>query len=126
MNALIRKYLKSGVTLFALLDSCHSGTMLDLRYNYLDYSETPKDTDTVGNVILISGCKDNQTSEDAYVNNIFQGAMTWAFLGNLQPKITWRQLLTNMDASLAGSDYTQVPQLSSGKFIDLDSKFLFA
>ena len=39
---IIDKHLKSGVTLFLLMDCCHSGTLLDLKYRYLttnDYSE---------------------------------------------------------------------------------------
>ena len=126
LNALIRVYLKPNVTFFAILDSCHSGTALDLKYQYLDYSENPKNIETAGNVIMISGCRDDQYSSDAYINSTSQGAMTWAFLKNLQPQITWRQLVTNMCTSLAESEYTQIPKLSSGKFVDLDSKFLFA
>jgi hypothetical protein len=126
LNALIRAYLKPNVTFFAILDSCHSGTALDFKYQYLDYSENPKNIETVGNMIMISGCRDDQYSADAYINSKSQGAMTWAFLKNLQPQITWRQLVTNMCTSLSESEYTQIPKLSSGKFVDIDSKFLFA
>jgi hypothetical protein len=99
---------------------------MDLKYNYMDYLENPKNVEPGGNVIMISGCKDEQTSADAYINGKSQGAMSWAFLGNLQPDVTWRQLVTNMCFSLSESGYTQVPKISSGKFINLDSKFLFA
>jgi metacaspase-1 len=126
LNLIIKRYLKPGVTLFALTDCCHSGTIMDLKYNYIDYLENPKNTETGGNVIMISGCKDEQTSADAYINGKSQGAMTWAFLGNLQPDITWRKLVENMCFSLKESGYTQIPKLSSGKFINPDSKFLFA
>lgn len=126
LNALIKIHLKSKVTLFAILDCCHSGTALDLKYQYLDYIENPKNIDTVGNVIMISGSRDDQYSSDAFINYKFQGAMTWSFLKNLQPQITWRQLVTNMCMSLSESEYTQIPKLSSGKFMDIDSKFLFA
>ena len=126
LNLIIRQNMKPGVTLFALLDCCHSGTVMDLKYNYLHYLENPKNAETAGNVIMISGCRDEQTSADAYEDGKYQGAMTWAFLGNLQPNITWRQLVMNMCSSLTKSGYTQVPKISSGKFINLDSKFLFA
>jgi hypothetical protein len=77
-------------------------------------------------VIMISGCRDEQTSADAFINGKSQGAMSWAFLANLQPDVTWRKLVENMCFSLKESGYTQVPKISSGKFINLDSKFLFA
>ena len=126
LSLIIRFYLKPGVTLFVLTDCCHSGTVMDLKYNYIDYSENPKNVESRGNVIMISGCRDDQTSADAYINGKSQGAMTWAFLANLQPDITWRQLVENMCFSLKESGYTQVPKISSGRFINLDSKFLFA
>lgn len=126
LNLIIKQYLKSGVTLFVIIDCCHSGTIMDLKYNYIDYSENPKNAETPGNVIMISGCRDEETSEEAYINGKIQGAMTCAFLANLQPGITWRKLIENMRFSLSESGYTQVPKLSSGKFINIDSKFLFA
>ena len=126
LNLIIKQRLKSGVTLFVLTDCCHSGTILDLKYNYIDYLENPKNAETSGNVIMVSGCRDEQTSADAYINGKSQGAMTWAFLANLQPEVTWRKLVENMCFSLSESGYTQVPKISSGKFINLDSKFLFA
>ena len=126
LNLIIKQRLKSGVTLFVLTDCCHSGTILDLKYNYIGYLENPKNAETSGHVIMISGCRDEQTSADAYINGKSQGAMTWAFLANLQPEVTWRKLVENMCFSLKESGYTQVPKISSGRFINLDSKFLFA
>lgn len=124
INSYIKLYLKPNVTLFAVFDSCHSGTMMDLKYNYMDYIENPKSIDTIGNVIMISGCKDEQTSADAFINSKFQGAMTWSLLNNIKPNITWRQLIVNMKNSLAKSEFTQIPKLSSGRLIDLESKFI--
>jgi len=124
INAYIKAYLKPNVNLFAIFDSCHSGTMMDLKYTYMDYIENPTSIDTVGNVIMISGCKDDQTSAEEFINNKPQGAMTWSFLNNIKPNISWRQLIVNMQNSLVTSGFTQIPKLSSGKLIDLDSKFI--
>ena len=126
LNLIIKQRLKTGVTLFILTDCCHSGTIMDLKYNYIDYLENPKNAETGGSVVMISGCRDEQTSADAFINGKSQGAMTWAFLANLQPQVTWRKLVENMCFSLKESGYTQVPKISSGRFINLDSKFLFA
>ena len=130
IKTFINNNLKKDVTLFALFDCCHSGTILDLRFQYFDSenydnsTENTKETETIGNIIMISGCKDNQTSADAYINSNFQGAMTWSFLDtvNKNPNLTWRDLITTMRSSLKVSKYQQIPQLSSGKKLDLNAK----
>lgn len=120
LTNIVSKYLKNGVNLFALFDSCHSGTILDLKYQYLNNSNKNninlKYKKTNGNVIMISGCLDNQFSEDAYINNTSQGAMTWSFLEsiNKNPSIKWFDLIKNMRNLLKTNGYNQIPQLSSG------------
>ena len=73
---------------------------------------------------MISGCRDKQTSADAYINSTFQGAMTWAFLDtvNKNPNLSWKELITTMRSSLKTSKYEQFPQLSSGKKLELTTK----
>jgi hypothetical protein len=130
IKILINTHLKKDVTLFALFDCCHSGTILDLRYQYFDSekkdnsTENTKGTETIGNVIMISGCMDNQTSDDAFINSKYQGAMTWSFLEvvNKNPNVTWKELITTMRSTLKTSKYQQIPQLSSGKKLDLTNK----
>jgi len=126
----INNNLKKNVTLFALFDCCHSGTILDLRYQYFDSensdnsSENTNVSETVGNIIMISGCMDNQTSEEVFFNKKNQGAMTWAFLDtiNKTPNLTWKDLITTMRSSLKSSNYQQIPQLSSGKKLDINTQ----
>jgi hypothetical protein len=50
--------------------------------------------------------------------------MTWSFLDtvNKNPNLTWKDLLTNMRSALKTSKYQQIPQLSSGKKLDLSAK----
>ncbi len=130
LKLIIQTYLKKEVTLFALFDSCFSGSVLDLKYQYIDslnsntYSENPKNANTNGNVFLISGCTDEQTSEDAYINNKFNGAMTWAFLEciNKNNSLSLRETIQNMRKLLTDLKYDQTPQLSSGRFYDIDNK----
>jgi len=131
LKSLIQLHLKKGVTLFALFDCCFSGTVLDLKYQYLDSLENNtftvdnNDTETMSNVIMISGCNDTQTSADAYMEQKYQGAMTWAFLNSLKENSTtsnlsWKKLLIDMRDKLKNSKFTQLPQLSSGTLIDIN------
>lgn len=128
LKRIIQTNLKKDVTLFALFDSCFSGSVLDLRYQYLDslnydsFTENNKQLDTQGNVLMISGCSDKQTSADASINNKYSGAMTWSFLECVTPDICWRDLLKNMRTKLLSSSFTQLPQLSSGSIFNIDSK----
>ena len=73
---------------------------------------------------MISGCTEEQTSADAYINNMSQGAMTWALLESLKTSSnkTWRELIKSMRELLKTSEYEQIPQFASGNFIDIDSK----
>jgi hypothetical protein len=135
LKALIQTYLKKNVTLFALFDCCFSGTVLDLKYQYLDsldndnFTVNTNEVETNGNVIMISGCNDNQTSADAYINAKYQGAMTWALLSSLnatQTKpLSWRNLLTQMRDTLKTSQFEQLPQLSTGCFMDINKLVCF-
>lgn len=130
LKNIIQNNLKEGVTMFALFDSCFSGTVLDLKYQYLDstnydnFTENNNNLETLGNVCMISGCMDSQTSVDAYINNKPQGAMTWSFLESLKTleNPTWRELVKNMRDILKINGLEQIPQFSSGKVMDIDAK----
>lgn len=129
LKALIQTYLKPGVTLFAMFDSCFSGSVLDLKYQYFDslnydnYIENEKQLETQGNVFMISGCTDKQTSADAVIDNKACGAMTWSFLEAAKEKTscTWRELIKSMRDKLKLSKFNQIPQFSSGTFVDIDA-----
>jgi hypothetical protein len=69
--------------------------------------------------ILLSGCRDDQTSADAFINNEPCGAMTWAFLFALdnlgfyegkQP--SWINVHAMMLHVLSTNGYSQIPQLT--------------
>ena len=121
------QFLKKDVTLVALFDSCHSGTVLDLKYQYLDNVDVkiyPTNLETAGKVFMISGCMDNQTSADAWIENKAQGAMTWALLESLKTvhTRTWRLLIQSMRKLLKEKGYDQIPQFASGTLEDIDSR----
>lgn len=128
LKTIIQTNLKSGVTLFAMFDSCFSGTLLDLRYQYMDsldydnYRENSKTLETLGDVFMISGCTDKQISMDSVFNNQANGAMTWSLLESLKqnPTCSWRELIKKMRDLLKEYKYQQIPQFSSGTFADID------
>ena len=132
-KTIIHQKLKTGATLIALFDSCHSGTILDIKYSYPSYTTSVSNSlntiDTNGNVILISGCLDNQTSAEAnIVEGKMSGAMTWSLLETLKQYptgLTWNTLLTNMRKLLNSTGFNQIPQLSSGRPLNTSSLVLF-
>lgn len=133
--------LPAGCKLFTIFDCCHSGTMFDLKYNYLFKSTDQFNTyqinlekhvkDTLCDVTMISGCLDDQTSADAYINRKPQGAMTYSFLSaykRLQgagKKLTCQNLMKLLHLYIKEGQYTQFPQLSTGKLINLNTPISF-
>lgn len=130
LKALLTKYIVEGITFIGFFDCCYSGTMLDLKYQWSNILFKNKDTrnkkfsETKGDVIMISGCNDTQTSSDANFNGKFAGAMRWALMKSLQdkPEITWAELLKNMRSLLKNAGFTQIPQLSTGRKFDINKR----
>jgi len=124
--------LPSNVKLVMMVDACHSGTMCDLKFDYdknnLGYSGSSKKSQSKCDVVMISGCMDSQTSADAYLRNKgkfqYQGAMTASFLANYHDNISYYDLLTKMRKWLKNRSFDQIPQLSSGKLINIRKPFL--
>lgn len=148
----LRKHLvdrvPAGVKLVVLLDCCHSGTGLDLRWNYEDRSTLVKRTHKFSlhdwnlvqtcredrktprsacNVICLSGCHDSQVSMDTVFENSAVGAMTYAFLSAVQNAkvrgkvMTCEYILKYVSCFLKQHNYKQRPQLSAGTRTSLAS-----
>jgi len=68
----------------------------------------------IQNHVLLSGCKDNQTSADAYINNKYQGALTANLLRalTLSPRANWPTIHRKAVSTLKGAGFAQDPQLS--------------
>jgi hypothetical protein len=132
--------LRSDQKLFCILDCCHSGTGMDLKYNLYeryggvgsagggtmilraDYKAMPS---TEGSCVMLSGCMDSQTSADAFIAKTYQGALTANFLKTVteQPVLSYAQLVSGVRKNLKEGKYDQIPMLSSGKAMPLTDRF---
>jgi len=71
--------------------------------------------------MLLSGCRDNQTSADATFNGKWHGALTYALLNSLQnnSNLSWKDIHKQIIIKLKTDGFTQVPQLSGpSKLLD--------
>lgn len=122
INDVIVKPLPRGVKLHAIIDACHSGTVLDLpflcrmdrsgRYVWEDQSPPSgvwKGTNG-GEVISFSGCDDDQTSADtAALSKVTStGAMTFSFIQAIEQgqATTYGNMLNHIRSTIrnTGSD----------------------
>jgi hypothetical protein len=144
IRALLVNRVPRGARLYVILDCCHNGTGCDIRYKYEDFSRllrpatartSPvwrtqqkaftdgKYTDTAGEVYMISGCRDEQTSADAYINNAFAGALTYAVFAILRANqasirtYSWSALLRDVRYFMRVNKYDQIPQIMTGQLI---------
>lgn len=121
------------VTLIAIFDCCHSGSICDLRWNYT-FSEYVVSSweenmnETQGNIVVISGCMDNQTSADAFIQYQSQGAFTFCLLEVLRQhnyNISVKELLRKVDILLASNSFPQRSQVSCSKNDLFEKAFSF-
>ena len=117
---LIRTHLKG--SLFAIFDSCFSGSMLDLKYRYSYKEDRLIENDapeTIQDIYLLSA-SDN-LSYEVKINNKFYGILT--LLLEKADKTTWRNLIRSIvfldkHDDIPINDY---PVFSTSKKIDMDS-----
>jgi hypothetical protein len=143
LRTLLVNKVPRGARLYVILDCCHNGTGCDVRYKYEDYSillsppsaRTPvwrtqqkafsngNYTNTAGEVFMISGSRDEQTSADAYINNDFAGALTYAVFAILRANqatirtYSWSSLLRDVRHFMRTNRYSQIPQIMTGQLI---------
>jgi hypothetical protein len=68
--------------------------------------------------VLITGCRDTQTSADAFINGRYNGALTFGLVEAIRAAkgdLTYRELHDRASAVLRKRKFDQVPQLESRK-----------
>lgn len=80
--------------------------------------------DVNATALLIAGCQENQTSADAFIDGIYQGAATSSILKlcQISPMISYKDLVFGMGKAMAGK-YTQIPQLDGSPAL-YDQQFM--
>lgn len=134
LKILLANKIPAGSKCFVVLDCCHSGSGLDLRFNVqcpsygkLTISQETRYEKTKGSVIFLSGCMDTQTSADTVNHkNEPSGALTNALLdvwNTYGMNIQFKHLLWDIRKLLKERQYEQIPQLSCGSSLDINDIF---
>ena len=115
--------------LFCLMDCCHSGSIMDLKYKYRSGEremviENPNQAEC--QVVALSGCRDDQTSADAWLSGSWCGALTKTFLDVLRQNkynICLFDMVDQIRYRLQKGKFTQIPQLTSNKGLNRHCRF---
>jgi hypothetical protein len=134
LKSLLVNRIPANCKCFAVLDCCHSGSALDLRYIFsapeygkIIVSQDDSYPKTKGSVIFLSGCQDSQTSADTVDSkNVPSGALTNALIETWDKygiNIKFKYLLWDVRTSLEKKGYDQIPQLSCSDSVSLSDVF---
>lgn len=106
--------------------------IMDALNNQNSLKQPPRKTRDIGggggkkSLWTVSGCQDNQTSADACIGGIKQGALTWSLHSALEHcnyDVTYEELLHMCRKKLKGK-YTQIPSMSTTVAENFKCKFL--
>lgn len=121
--------VKEGTKMMAIMDCCHSGSILDLHYKYCGNSASqntnPRCT-SKADIVALSGCSDQQTSADAVFNNKWNGALTKNLVKILSESnfnVSCNGLMINVINQLRSTGFTQFPEMSSTLPLTAASQF---
>jgi hypothetical protein len=98
------------------------GGTTDRDYSYQAHISRISQAD----VVMFSGCSDEQTSADTSIQGSRTGAMSYAFIATLRANpqgVTYAALLGQMRDILASQAFGQVPQLSSSHPMNMAQPF---
>jgi len=117
------KFYMVGDTMGALKKVADSFKIITQGKQAQEFTQATKTS--MADVVMFSGCKDSQTSADTNIEGLGStGAMSFAFIAAMSehPRVSYLHLLNRMREILRGK-YSQKPQLSSGRPMDMNTIF---
>lgn len=102
-------------------DIANRGMGLDLHTRKVPVA---RDVNTTG--MLITGCQSNQTSADAWLNNMYCGAATASLIATLKRydyNVSYKKLVEEMNDFMVTNRFSQRPELN-GSVSHFEEKFL--
>lgn len=120
-------WIPEGVTCLVLLDSCFSGTatrrlgepkskflkLFNIEPHVSKRRSIVRDSDMKW--CVISGCSENQTSADAYINKRFNGAFTYNLIRAYEKDMTIKEWYNSLRRLLPNRKYSQIPTLEGNR-----------
>lgn len=129
--------LAKGSLLYIILDACHSGlgtrsisdslprtvgivgnstSIVKDIYPISDVAREVNASSEMGDIILFSGCQSDQTSADAFIDNEYQGALSYNIRKVCDPYIeidglTNEMMINSLNLSMDNLGFTQNPVL---------------
>jgi len=126
------KKLNQNTKVRILMDCCHSGTIMDLKYKFDINNKYIENNDKLYqldcDVQALSGCGDSQSSFDVYTAGKFQGAFTNCFIKSFHKDINTKKLCIDINNRLENGGWGgingQICKYNSSRPILNDDKFL--
>jgi len=117
--------IPEGAIVVIMLDSCFSGTAtraMNIKHpkknRFMPNPDLPRREKkrirfqkSEMKWIVFSGCGENQTSADAYINGRYNGAFSYFAIKTLEPGISYSLWITRINGYLPSSNYDQIPTL---------------
>lgn len=128
--------IPAGATVLLMFDSCFSGSItrnpapLCVRNRYWQNPDLPprrtkrrRFTKEEMKWIVLSGCREDQTSADSFIKGEYHGAFTYYALKALVPGITYRKWIEEIHKYLPSDQYDQEPTMEGNE--SLFNKLVF-
>lgn len=128
LNDILVKNIKKDIKLLVMMDCCHSGDIMDLKYKMInnEFRKIRNINDIENTIILISGCAYTQYTTDAPKGGAFTNSILKILKQN--KNITYKELYEELQNKLnylkKYFGMSQEPQIFSSKIINTDSKFI--
>ena len=127
--------IPDGATVVLFFDSCFSGTITRAvkRSRFMPNPETfgkvfmrkKRFADNVEmNHLVFSGCSENQTSADAYINGKYVGAASFFALYALRYGLTYKDWYAEIRKYLPSKDFDQIPTFEGPEYLSGKQAFI--